>query len=439
MKRLLPLLLLAAACGKKTPPVTAPPVEPTPPSDPAGAGADAPASDKPAALSSYTQTPGEPARSAIEGEDVDAILAWTSRPYAASSYRVAEATGADAAMVDRMRDVLQFVNGGDLAGADEAVRFYAKDYAGTGMPETARVAVGFARAVLEPTGARWDEVRSAASSAEKTLEGAIAKPGAEALERGALAAVLAAAARADVEQGRWTDALARAGRARAHITKARALAPKFDDLATIEAGIAWWTSLGAATGALGPDAADRRADAIAALREAEKHADLLGPTTTLMLMHALVHDGNPRDARDRGLRFKRLYPNGSLNTLLLAEAMIGTRQTGEASELLRSMEGAAPVPAALLRGTLKLRAGDLDAAEKALEPIAARADLAGRTRAAALTRLARVELRRGKDRKAVTLLDQANATAPTLEATALKARLAAGKGEEAPAEAGETK
>ncbi len=432
MKRLFPLLLLAAACGKKTPPVTAPPVEPTAPGG-AAATADAPTADKPAALSSYAQTPGEPGRSAIEGEDIDAILAWTNRPYAASSYRVAEATGADAAMVDRMRDVLQFVNGGDLAGADEAVRFYAKDYAGTGMPETARVAVSVARAALDPTDARWDEVRAAATAAEKALESAIAKPGAEALERGALAGVIASAARADVEQGRWADALARAGRARAQVGQARTLAPKFDDLAALDAGIAWWTSLGAASGALGPEEADRRAEAVTALREAEKHADLLGPTTTLLLMHALVHDGAPRDARDRGLRFKRLYPNGSLNALLLAEAMIGTRQTGEAGELLRSVEGAAPVPAAVLRGTLKLRAGDLDAAEKALAPVAERADLAARTRATALARLARVEHRRGKDRKAITLLDQANAAAPTLEATALKTRLASGAGEESEA------
>lgn len=407
-------LLWILACGPKAAPEVAP--------------APAPAS-APRITSKIGQNKDAPAGPPAVGDASDAeIIAWMNRPYNGASYRVAEATKADTALVDRIRDLLQMVYGGDLSGADTAVAFLDRDFPGTGMAEVGRVIVAAGRNAEDPSTAGWDRLREAVKRAEPALAAALAKPGSEALEEAALAAVLALGAQADAEQGRWDTARTRAQSAAQHVSRARELAPALDDIALLESSIAWWRGLGVSKGAI-QEGTDARPAALLAMRNAEKKADLLGPAATLALARAQLHDGDARSARDRLLRLQRYYPESVSGELLLAESFLGTKQLGEATRIVEVVGRKHPqnLRAQLLRASVQTRSGKLDEADRTLEALLARPGLETTSRADILTRQARVALRRGKSKVAVELLEQAVAASPSLEATLLLAKVKSGK------------
>ncbi len=415
------VLSMLVACGPKKAPESA-----------ASAGASEGA-EATAARSKYgvTMDPNVKAEKGVLGDVTDEeVIAWINRPFAAASYRFAEESGADTKVVDRVRDVLQLVFQGDLQGAEQAAGFFAKDFPASGMAEASRVVIASARASADPTPAAWDAVRSAVTTAQGALTAAIAKPGNEALEELALAGVFALGAKADAEEGRWADAKTRADKAEAHLARVRTLAPKLPDTAVVEAGLAWWMSQGGAAG-VATSTPKTPSEALGALRAAERNAHLLGPAATLALARGQLAGGDARSARDRGLRFRVVNPDNTVNNLILAQAFVGARQPGDALAVLDEVVAKQPdnLQAQLWRGVALMRAGKLDAAEDALSALSTRAGVPATVKGAALTKLARVELKQGHAKKAQELLEQAIATSDDPEATQLLARVREGKGD----------
>ncbi len=429
-------LLALVACGDKKPPKTAPPdagTSATTKESPASGTAADTASGSAAATttgSTLGARKGEKAVKNALGNTTDAeVLAWMNRPYDAASYRVAEALGADAKLVDRVRDLTRMVAAREYADAEQAIGFLEKDFPKAGAASFGRVLLGHARMAENADFDGEDAWKVSVSQARAGLEAALKAPGNDAFEELLLASVLGMEALQSARHETWTDALARSRDAAAHVDRARAKAPALTDLGYFDGVSLVVQSVAVTRG--GVTGADRTDEGVVKLTAAERAGNLVGPAASLALARAHLDRKDPRAALDRALFLRQSFPQNVANNLVLAQAYLDLGQPGDALRTCKEVLATAPDNRLvhLLRGTALLRQGQFDEADEALARFVAFPQVTNAQRGLAMTRQARVLVRRGKEKKAIEQLEATIAATDSPEAKALLARMREGKGE----------
>ena len=427
-------LLALVACGDKKPPKTAPTEAAsatTPGSAPTGAAAE-PTNGAPAATTGGTlgARKGEKAVKNALGNTTDAeVLAWMNRPYDAASYRVAEALAADAKLVDRVRDLTRMVAAREYPDAEQAIGFLEKDFPKAGAAGFGRVLLGHARMAENADFDGEDAWRVSVGQARTGLEAALKTPGNDAFEELLLASVVGMEALQSARHETWTDALARSRDAAAHVERARAKAPALTDLGYFDGVSLVVQSVAVTRG--GITGADRTDEGVVKLTAAERAGNLVGPAASLALARAHLDRKDPRAALDRALFLRQSFPQNVANNLVLAQAYLDLGQPGDALRTCKEVLATSPDNRLvhLLRGTALLRQGQFDEADEALARFVAFPQVTTAQKGLAMTRQARVLVRRGKEKKAIDHLEATITATDSPEAKALLARLRDGKGE----------
>lgn len=190
-------------------------------------------------------------------------------------------------------------------------------YPGTGAAPVGEVLVWQAQ-MMENYDYRYQPQWEVASrTARSELEAAIKIDGNQGWEEFMMTGVAGIEAIHAVRQGKYLKGLTLAFEAIDHLESAREAAPEFQDLMLADGMYNYWRTVITKKSPLLPDFGDHREEGVAQMRVVEEKGIFLAAPTTMALSFAYYEDGKNRAAIEACERNRALYPENTINLMML--------------------------------------------------------------------------------------------------------------------------
>jgi tetratricopeptide (TPR) repeat protein len=329
------------------------------------AGEAAAPGDDPDDLAENTITGAAPA--AVPIADPSAVPPAAAASWAATSRLAADALGADVALVDATRSVVELVYRRKYKDARKALDGIEARFPGSGVSPTGMVFL-YQALMFENYDFRYEkQYRLASAAARAELTAAAERSGNDAFESFLLAGLLGVDAIHAMRKEEFVVALGGALDAMRALDRTKTLAPGFKDTLLGDGMYLYWRSVVTRSSAVLPDFADRRAEGIALMRQAEEEATFLGPAASLAAAFAYVEERALPLALERGIAIRLRYPDNVIGNMTLGRIYTSMRRYDDALRMYAEVleDDPANQRSHYFRGLVLARTGRGDDARKA--------------------------------------------------------------------------
>lgn len=251
-------------------------------------------------------------------------------PVPVESQIAAKILGSDVAKVDATRSAIALLYARRYKEAKASFDALTTRYPTSGIGPVG-VALLYQALMFENFDFRYErQYTLAAEAGRKQLALGAKEPGDEAFESFLGAGLAAVDAILALRKGEIVAALDRAIGAMTLLEKTKKAAPDFADARLGDGMYLYWRTVVTRSSSLLPDGADRRAEGIALMRDAEKNAVFLGPGATLTLAYAYIEERQLPSALDRLLAIRMSYADNVIANLTLGRVYTSLRRYPDA-------------------------------------------------------------------------------------------------------------
>ena len=264
------------------------------------------------------------------GASDEEIRAWMNRPFAAASYRAAEALGIEVELADAVTKVCELLYTRNYPDAKKYLDEISQKYPTLGLGPLGHALI-YQALMFENYDYRYEkQYRQAYDSTRAQLDKGLKTDGNEALENIVLTGILGVEAIHVMRKGEFVAAVGKALEAMKALENVRKKAPTLPDLKMVDGLYMYWRSAVSLSSKAIPDFPDRRAEGIALMQEAEKSAYYVGPASSLALAYSYIEERQLKLALDRCLLVRVKYADNVINNMTLGRIYTSMKRYDDA-------------------------------------------------------------------------------------------------------------
>jgi len=264
------------------------------------------------------------------GASDEDIRAWMNRPYAAASYRAAEALGIEVELADAVHKVCELLYVRNYPEAKRYLDELSAKYPTLGLGPLGHALI-YQALMFENYDYRYEkQYKQSYDAARAQLDKGLKVDGNEALENIVLTGILGVEAIHVMRKGEFLAAVGKALEAMKALENVRKKAPTLPDLKMVDGMYMYWRAAVSLSSKAIPDFPDRRAEGIALMQEAEKTSYYVGPASSLALAYSYIEERQLKLALDRCLLIRVKYADNVINNMTLGRIYTSMKRYDDA-------------------------------------------------------------------------------------------------------------
>lgn len=275
----------------------------------------------------------------VTGASDEEIRAWMNRPYAAASYRASEALGIQVELADSVYKVCELLYVRNYPEAKKYLDGLSVAHPTLGLGPLGHALI-YQSLMFENYDYRYEkQYRASYDATRAQLDKGAKEAGNEALESIVLTGIQGVEAIHLMRKGEFLPAMGKALDAMKALEELRRWAPTLPDLKMADGLYMYWRSVVSLSSKALPDFADRRAEGIALLQEAEKASYFMGPAASLALAYSYIEERQLKLALDRCLLIRVKYADNVINNMTLGRIYTSMRRYDDALRIYQEVKG----------------------------------------------------------------------------------------------------
>jgi tetratricopeptide (TPR) repeat protein len=264
------------------------------------------------------------------GASDEDIRAWMNRPYAAASYRAAEALGIEVELAEAVHKVCELLYVRNYPEAKKYLDELSTKYPTLGLGPLGHALI-YQALMFENYDYRYEkQYKQSYDTARAQLDKGLKVDGNEALENIVLTGILGVEAIHVMRKGEFLAAVGKALEAMKALENVRKKAPTLPDLKMVDGMYMYWRAAVSLSSKAIPDFPDRRAEGIALMQEAEKTSYYVGPASSLALAYSYIEERQLKLALDRCLLLRVKYADNVINNMTLGRIYTSMKRYDDA-------------------------------------------------------------------------------------------------------------